>query len=422
MNSDSMRHRYYELLQNFNYRQLWLSQLISEIGSQISRIALILFVYHLNQSASAVAGLMLVQTVPVFVLGFFSGALLERFNLKRTMIVMDILRFALVLLLPFVQNLGLIYAISFGIAIGNLFFLPARDAFVPLLVGKSRLELANSLIAMSVGLVLVIGPAIGGVLTASLGYALAFFIDALTFLFSAAFIFRISIPGKPEQFPQLGWKPIITQIRQGFHYVRQSPLIAYLANLVFFTMIAIGILFPLLPEFNSRFLQGNDITFGLISSAYGLGGLFGGPVGEYLANRFGHGKVVYYLLIVDSLIFIVFSLTPFLIPSLVLIALWGINGFAWWVVYITLLQRIVEPQFRGRIFTLMHQLENAGMVIAYGIAMVGIQYLSAATLFLLAGITYLGIVLLSRYHRGFRRLVQLQFEGNIGGDENSGFQ
>ncbi len=397
--------RYWQLLQNHDYRQLWYSQAISEIGSQISRIALILFVYKLHQSASAVAGLMIVQTVPVFVLGFFSGALLERLHLKRTLIYMDLLRAVLVLLLPFVHNLWLIYAISFGIAVGNLFFLPARDALVPSLVPRQQLELANAFIAMSVGLVLVIGPAIGGILTATWGYTIAFFVDAATFVLSALFILRISTPGAPRTTRQWTFQELKAEIRQGLHYVYQSPMISFLANLVFFTMIAIGILFPLLPEFNEKFLHGTDVTFGLISSAYGLGGLIGGPVGEALARRFGHGKVVYYLLIVDAIIFILFSLIPYIIPSLILIALWGINGFAWWVVYIALLQRIVAPDFRGRIFTLMHQLENAGMVVAYGLAMAAIQVFPVATVFLMAGLAYLGIVLLLRFHRGYPALL-----------------
>ncbi len=402
--------RYFHLLRNRDYRLLWFSQAVSEIGTQISRIALILFVYKHHQSAAAVAGLMIVQTVPVFLLGFFSGALLEHFHLKRTLIAMDIVRAVLVCLLPFTSNLWVIYAISFGISVGNLFFLPARDALVPSIVPKQQLELANAFIAMSVGLVLVIGPALGGLLTATWRYAIAFFVDAATFIGSALFIFRISVSGKPTSAGKIDIASLMGEIHNGLQYVRRTPMISFLANLVFFTMIAIGILFPLLPEFNAKFLHGTDFTFGLISSAYGLGGLLGGPVGEALARRFGHGRVVYYLLIVDSIIFIVFSRTPFLIPSLVLIALWGINGFAWWVVYIALLQRIVPQDFRGRIFTLMHQLENAGMVVAYGLAMAAAPFLPVATIFFLAGLGYFGIVLALRFHRGFAALLPFRVE------------
>lgn len=401
-------HRYSNLLKIADYRYLWYSQTISEIGSQISRIALILFVYKLHQSASAVAGLMIVQTVPVFILGFFSGALLERFHLKRTLIYMDIFRAVLVCFLPFIHNLWLIYLISFGIAVGNLFFLPARDALVPTLVPRIYLELANAFIAMSVGLVLVIGPAMGGLLTATWGYSIAFYVDAATFVLSALFIFKIKTSEAPHGNKRWNLQELTAEIHQGLRYVQQSPMVSFLANLVFFTMIALGILFPLLPDFNAKFLHGTDVTFGLISSAYGLGGLLGGPVGEYLARRFGHGKIVYYLLITDSLIFILFSMIPYIIPSLILIALWGINGFAWWVVYIALLQRIVAPEFRGRIFTLMHQLENAGMVLAYGLAMVAIQFFPVATVFLMAGMAYLGIVLLLRFHRGYTILLPYQ--------------
>jgi len=398
--------RYRDILSVRNYRYLWIGQSTSELGNSISRIALILLVYQMSGKPSAVALLMLIQTVPVILFGLFTGALLERLNRRQVMLVMDLARAILVALIPFCTQLYQIYFLSFWIAIGNIFFLPARDGIIPDLVDRPRLALANSFIAMSMGFVMVVGPAIGGALTGFWGFDIAFFIDAATFLISAFYVWKIHyrVPARAPEVISL--KTIWKEIRDGFRYVHQHPDVELIAYLVFFTMIAIGILFPLLPEFNEHFLGGTDFTFGLITSFYGLGGLLGGPVGEWISRHWNKGKVIYYLLIVDSLIFMVFSVVPWLPASMFLIALWGINGFAWWVVYLALLQEVIPENFRGRLFTLMHQLENAGMVVAFALALFVGNYFPVWQIFLGAAWFYLIIVLLFSRHRGFPVLLK----------------
>lgn len=398
--------RYRDLLSVCNYRYLWIGQSVSELGNSISRIALILLIYQMSNKPSAVALLMLIQTVPVILFGLFTGVLLERLNRRWIMLVMDLARAILVALVPFCTQLYQIYFISFWIAMGNIFFLPARDGIIPDLVDKPRLALANSFIAMSMGFVMVVGPAIGGALAGFWGFAIAFFIDAITFLISAFYIWKIHYWAPAPTPEAISLKSIFREIREGFRYVHQQPDVELIAYLVFFTMIAIGFLFPLLPEFNTHFLGGTDFTFGLITAFYGLGGLLGGPVGERISRHWPKGKVIYYLLIVDSLIFMVFSVVPWLAASMFLIALWGINGFAWWVVYLALMQEVIAENFRGRLFTLMHQLENAGMVVAFALALFVSNYFPVWQIFLGAAGFYLIIVLLFRRHRGFPVLIK----------------
>ncbi len=397
--------RYRNILSNRNYRYLWIGQSASELGNAISRIALILLVYHLSGSPSAVALLMLVQTLPVLLLGMFTGIFLERWDRRQVMLVMDLLRAGLVAGIPFCDQLYPIYLLSFWIAIGNIFFLPARDGIIPDLVERSRLALANSFIAISMGLVMVIGPAIGGGLTGFWGFHIAFFIDAFTFLVSAYYVWKIRSPLPKRPNPPVSVNAIFREIREGFRFLHHHPHVELIAYLVFFTMIAIGLLFPLLPDFNEQFLGGTDFTFGLITSFYGLGGLLGGPVGEWMSRHWRRGKIIYYLLIIDSLIFMGFSVVSWLPGSLFLIALWGINGFAWWVVYWAWLQEIIPENFRGRLFTFMHQLEHAGMIVAFALALFVGDYFPVWQIFLAAACFYLWVVLLLSRHRGFSHLV-----------------
>jgi MFS family permease len=195
------------ILNNRDYSRLWAGQLVSNIGTAISSLALLFYAYNLTQSALSMAILAIAQTAPVVIFAGFVGVYVDRWNRKTIMIVSDIVRSILILLIPLavyfpgnVPPIYWVYTLTFAYAIANAWFYPARSASIPNLVEADELVAANSLSQMTFQIIQLTIPPLGGVLVALLApdYFLAFAITASTFALSAASLWSIKTSLVPK--------------------------------------------------------------------------------------------------------------------------------------------------------------------------------------------------------------------------------
>ncbi len=196
------------VLRHGGFRNLWLGQIISQIGDYFAFLALMVVVSGFStdpgDTTRDVSGMMIAITLPRLFFGVIAGVFVDRWDRRRTMLVSDLVRMVLTLsMIPAVltHNLLLIYVLAFVLSAVGTLFNPAKGALIPKLVPQEQLTSANALSQTSMMLATFIGPALAGATFAAAGEGnqwVAFIVDAASFMISAFAIWRISVPSGSE--------------------------------------------------------------------------------------------------------------------------------------------------------------------------------------------------------------------------------
>jgi len=183
------------LRQRPQFRYLWLASVVSFAGDWFNTIASVILVNRYLDSTTAVGLLFIARALPPFLLGPIAGVFADRFDRKTVLIVTDLARAVVLLgflLVNSTERAWLIYALTITQFVISAFFEPARAAILPGLVkGRDELLLANTLSGITWSAMLTLGAALGGIVTGLFGVATAIIIDSLSFVASAALIWRI---------------------------------------------------------------------------------------------------------------------------------------------------------------------------------------------------------------------------------------
>jgi MFS family permease len=344
---------------NPNYRYLWLSQLISQMGDWFNLIASAALIARLSGSGLAIGGLFIARLLPPFVLTPVVGVVADRFDRRKILIISDVLRVFVVLGFLVVrteQQIWLLYALTVLQLSISAFFEPTRAALLPSLVAKKDLVTANALAGTTWSTMLAIGAALGGLATALLGITAAFLIDAATFILSAWFITLINLPstdsGKDgETNQETGWYAFV----DGLRYLHQRPAILIIALVKASAALAFGGMAVLEVTFaESYFPIGTDGsgTLGLIYLVAGLGTGLGPLVAQRITGDNPNAMkwtilLTYIAMIIGyGLMNRAFTLPLLLIATFVRTAGSGTS----WVYSSALLQMFIPDKFLGRVF------------------------------------------------------------------------
>src|SRR5687767_14552537 len=183
---------YLELLRtNKDFRQLWLGQVVSQMGDWFNTIALYTIILNLTGSGRDIGLLMVARFLPSFVFGSLSGVLADRFSRRSIMIVSDLLRAFVVLGFLFVRRadqLWILYVLTIAQLALSTFFEPAKTAAIPSIVSDRELVTANALSSVTWSVMLTLGAAVGGTITGWFGTNVAFVLDSISYLFSSYFL------------------------------------------------------------------------------------------------------------------------------------------------------------------------------------------------------------------------------------------
>src|SRR5918912_1779431 len=175
------------LLRNVRFLRLWIGQGTSFVGDAVSTVALVILVVQITGSASAVGGALVARLLPSLA-SPLTGVLADRLDRRVILVASDLTRTILVLGIVFARELVILYALIFLMRVARTFFNPTVRAAFPSVVGSGDLTRANALISGAFSASIMVGPAFGGLLVASLGVDAAFLLDAVTLLVSAAFL------------------------------------------------------------------------------------------------------------------------------------------------------------------------------------------------------------------------------------------
>ena len=205
---------------------IWFGQLVSGVGSRLTSFALGLWVYQTTGSTTRFAMVFVAMAVPTLVLLPFAGALVDRWDRRRTMIVCECISAAVIgamaLLVAFDRlDVWQVY-IGVGLsAMTNTFLQPAYAASVPLLADSDRLVRLNGMIQTGQGVALVGGPALAGILVSAMGISGVLMVDALTFVVGAVCIALARIPNPLRDAARKD--DLLREAHEGWRYVADRP-------------------------------------------------------------------------------------------------------------------------------------------------------------------------------------------------------
>src|SRR5918998_3884683 len=181
---------YFQLLShNRSFRRLWIGQVISELGNWFNFIAALGLVRVVsNASAEVTTILLIARLVPFTIFAPLAGAFVDRWSRRMVMIVTDLLRVVVALGFLFVRtpdDIWIAYLCTVLLALFGAFFEAAKNAAVPNITGEKDLLAGNALMFSSRFLLMSLGAALGGRVSAKVGYEAAFVVNAISFLASA---------------------------------------------------------------------------------------------------------------------------------------------------------------------------------------------------------------------------------------------
>ena len=335
-----------------NYRRYASGQSISMVGTWMQSTAQSWLVLTLTHSAVALGLVVALQTLPVLLLGAYGGVIADRVEKRRLMVVLQSLMGVQaltlgILTLTHVIQIWQIAVLAVLLGLNNTFENPCRQAFMMEMVGAKDLRNAVSLNAVLVNVARAVGPAVAGLLIASVGLGICFIINALSFV---AVVTSLVTMDLSRLYPSPPTARARGQLREGLRYVAGIPDLA--VPLVM--MAVIGTLAyefqVVLPVLASHTFQGGAKAFGFMTAAMGIGAIGGGLV---TAARGRTGlRPVSIAAGVFALVLLLAAAAPTLTLEYVALAIVGWASISFIARGNSTLQLGAEPRMRGRVMAL----------------------------------------------------------------------
>ncbi len=392
------------ILRRPDYLRVWAGQVVSNVGTAISSLALLFFAYYLTQSALAMAILAIVRVAPVVLFSGAIGVYVDRWDRKKIMVASDVTRTILILLIPLsiylpqnMPSIYWVYILTFLYASADAWFYPARNAALPNLVEGEELVAANSLSQMTFQVVQLAIPPVGGVLIALLApdYFLAFAINAITFVISAICLSGITTDLKPQRTDDVK-ESMIRQISAGGKVVIGNSILSFLFVFAILLAVSSGVLNALIIPHVEGGLGLNEMDIGIMMGVgAGIGIVTALLVGKKadmkrpLTLIAGAGVIAGASVIGFSLAdsFMAVVLTWSLIASVDVM----LN-----IPLMTIMQELVKDEMRGRVFALLSTAFTSFQIIGMAVGGVWAEALGSTVVPLLAsGIGFLFVSLIA---------------------------
>ncbi len=377
-------HPYVRLALNGSFSALWVGQLISLFGDRVNQLALIAFVFEITDSPAAVALTFLVSTIPNLLFSPVAGTFVDRWDRKQVLVVSDILRAALVLLVPVAVliDVWLAYPLVFLVTTVSIFFRPARVSILPGIVEDRDLLAANSAMWVGETIADVVNYPVAGLFVVFLASSLplAFWFDAATYLASALLLTTIVVPpiarrvaaaagthddGRRDRLPGA---TLVADLKAGWGFLRHETVL--LANTLQGTagQFAVGVVTVATVVLARELTKGPGdeyrATYAFMETAIGLGNLLGGFGLGLVSTRVRKGWLIIAGYLAFGLQMMILGAVTAIPLALGLLVGMGIANMAFIIPSQTLFQERTPPELMGRVVSFRFALVFGGMSIA----------------------------------------------------------
>jgi MFS transporter, DHA3 family, macrolide efflux protein len=378
------------VLQNREFRLLWLAQIISSFGDSLTGLTLLILVNALTGSTAAIATLTILLAIPTVTLGLIAGVYVDRFDRKRIMLVSDAARALLVIGLIFVSskdNLWLIYVLSFLQATVGTFFGPARTALTQELIPPEQLLEAGSISQTSMVLSSLAGSAFAGVLYGlTQSFWLAFVIDAGTFLISFALVLAVRAKHQTRASSANETTGPFKELLEGMQVIQRSRTLIALLVATGVTMLGLGAVNVLFVPLLINVLKVPPVWLGAVEGAQTAGMILGGVFLMGMISKVNTNWLIVVCLAVLSILVaasglaanaIVFAIVLFGV-GLVIVPLSSASG--------AMIQKIVSNELMGRVSSSFNVVTGAASLLSMALAGTLGATIGLRNVFLIAGV------------------------------------
>ncbi len=345
----------FRALRNKNYRLFFYGQSLSLLGTWIQQVALSWLIYSITNSPFLLGFVMFAGQLPTFLIAPFAGVLADKYDKHKIIIATQVVSMLQAILLAiFVLtnqiNVSVLIILNILLGIANSFDIPTRQSFVIQMIDNKE-DLPNA-IALNSSIVngsRLVGPAIAGILVASLGEGICFLINAISFVFVIISLLLMKVE-KEEKVDHENVS-ILKELKEGFHYsFGFLPIRSVILLLAAVSLFGNPYL-VLLPVFARDILSGNATTLGYLNSAVGIGALSGAL---YLASRkstLGLGKIIATTTLVFAFALISLSFSKTFMLSVIILLFCGFGMMMQTSGSNTILQTLSNDDMRGRVMS-----------------------------------------------------------------------
>ena len=348
-----------------SFRWLLSATFVNNIGDGVVLAAGPLLVASQTRDAFLVSMALMSQYLPFLVFGVYGGAIADRFDRKRMVVVVDLLRAAVlaVLVLTIVTgnvNIAVVLAALFALGTAEVFADSASSTLLPGLVAREDLGVANA--RMNGALLLtnsLVAPPIGAFLFA-VGMALPFATNAACFVLGALLISRVVTAPRPRS---SGETHIWAEMREGVRWLVSHPPMRTLALTILAFNVTYGAAWSVLVLYATERLGMNEVGFGLLTTAVAVGGIVGIAAYDRLERRFSLADLMRVGLIIETGTHLSLALTSSSLVALATLVVFGAHAFVWGTTSTVVRQRAVPDELLGRVGGVYRVAVVGGMVV-----------------------------------------------------------
>ena len=367
------------------FRKLWNSMAFSSFGDWLGLLATTALAQELSngdykKANFAIAGVFIVRLLPAVILGPIAGVIADRFDRRRLMIICDILRFGLYLSIPLVHNYLWLYTATVLVETVTLFWSPAKEASVPNLVPKEKLENANQvtllasygtapIAAIAFSLLALLGGGITRIFSERYASTanLALYLDAISFLYCAWIVHTLKEIPRGASSEKAKQESVGKSLLEGFKSVNQSKVIRGLILGMLGAFFAAGEVIGLARTFVGD-LNAGDAAYGVLFGAVFTGLALGISAGPKVFSQFSRRRLFGAALTISSIFLILLSLISNLVLAIIVTIFLGAFAGVSWVSGFTMLGLEVEDEIRGRTFAFVQSLIRISLVLVLAVS------------------------------------------------------
>jgi MFS family permease len=340
-------------LRHRNFQLFFGGQLISLVGTWMQSVAQAWLVYRLTGSSLLLGIVGFASQIPIFVLSPIAGTVADRYNRHRVVIGTQTIMMILASLLAFLAlahrlTVWEIIVLASLLGVVNAFDIPARQSFLVEMVGRDDLMNAIALNSSMFNGARILGPAIAGILVASIGEGWCFFANAVSFIAVIAGLLMMKItPRETERSAKM-----ITHIAEGFQFARRTMPVRALLLLVGLVSL-VGMPYTvLMPIFADQILHGGARGLGILMGATGIGALLGALMLASRTGVRGLGRVAAFSAAGFGISLVVFAFSKNFYFSMAVLVPVGFTMMTQMACANTLIQSMVPDRLRGRMMSL----------------------------------------------------------------------
>jgi dTMP kinase len=367
------------------FRKLWNSMLFSSLGDWLGLLATTAMAQQLSGGSYAtanfaIAGVFIARLLPAVFLGPIAGVIADRFDRRRLMFNVDIMRAALYISIPIVNTYFWLYTAMILVECLTLFWSPAKEASVPNLIPRDKLESANQvsllaaygtapIAAILFSILTLLSSAIAAIspLIPSNSIDIALYINALSFLFAAWTVFGIKEIPKGAAAKSDNSSNVGQSLIQGWKAVSESKIIRGLIIGMVGAFSAAGAVIGLARTFVGD-LGGGDAAYGVLFGAVFTGLAIGIAFGPRIFAQFSRRRLFGASLTTSGIFLVLLALISNLVLSVIIVTILGAFSGIAWVTGFTMLGMEVHDEIRGRTFAFVQSLIRITLVAVLAIA------------------------------------------------------